>query len=264
MNRILVILYCAQTVALAGSINKIYWTIKDFTFICERNVTLFCNTSAVGFKKTTWMKQSDVILHHGLSFQPEKYSGKEVNDGSSLIIINATESDFNTSYTSNFICLPHKLDVTWTIIGRTISIHLNLKRFFPVPKCRTKFGDDILITNQQEFIHLQGAFFHGRINITSQSGYDLCGGNLSVVCLFRGYYSDVIGTKYLQDCNDTISFLQGSDSSGYGFGYKGAAIRIFILFIILFVMVFYHFKKSKKSNQNDSCEEGQPFEEADS
>lgn len=98
----------------------VYWTIEDLPIIYGRNVTLFCNTSAVGSQKTTWMKQSNVIFHHGLSFQPDKYSGKEESDGSSLIIMNATISDFNTSYTclsdvysyesvleinnSNFIC----------------------------------------------------------------------------------------------------------------------------------------------------------------
>lgn len=82
-----------------NSILSVYWTIEDLPVIYGRNVTLFCNTSAVGSQKTTWMKESDVILHQGLSFQQDKYSGKEENDGSSLIIINATLSDFNTSYT---------------------------------------------------------------------------------------------------------------------------------------------------------------------
>lgn len=63
---------------------------------------------------------------------------------------------------------------------------------------------EILSTNQQELNHLQGYFFHGKTNITSQSDADLCGGNLTVVCLFGGIYIDVIGTKNLQDCNGNI------------------------------------------------------------
>ncbi|CAC5408108.1 unnamed protein product [Mytilus coruscus] len=140
---------------------KIQMTIRAMLL---RNVTLFCNTSAVGLQKTTWMKQFDVILHQGHSFYPDKYYGKEVPNGSSLTIKNISESDLNTSYT----CLS---------------------------------DGAILSTSQNELIHLQGAFFHGTVNITSQSAADLCGGNLTVVCTFGGSYNDAIETKYLQDCN---------------------------------------------------------------
>ncbi|CAC5415754.1 unnamed protein product [Mytilus coruscus] len=224
MNRILVILYCLKTVALAGLSNKIYWTIEDLPFIYGRNVTFFCNTSAVGLQKTTWIKQSDVILHQSLSFYSDKYTGKEVNDGSSLTIKNISESDLNTTYTclsdvysyeavvminsSNFICLPQSIDITWNISGRNIIVQLNIERFFPVPKCRTMFNDDILNTNQQELNYLQGEFFHGNINITSKSAADLCGGNLTVVCMFGGSYNDAIETKILQDCNASHEEVQ--------------------------------------------------------
>ncbi|CAC5413757.1 unnamed protein product [Mytilus coruscus] len=49
---------------------RVYWKTTDYPIIFGRNVTLFCNTSAVGTRKTTWMKEYDVILHQGLSFYP--------------------------------------------------------------------------------------------------------------------------------------------------------------------------------------------------
>ncbi|CAC5381532.1 unnamed protein product [Mytilus coruscus] len=237
---------------------------EDFPFIYGRNVTLFCNTSAVGLKKTTWMKQSDVILHQGLSFYPDKYTGNEVTDGSSLIIMNATELDFNTSYTclsdvysyeadlminsSNFICLPQNRDISWNIIDKNIFVQLHLERFFPMPKCKTMFDDAILSTNQEELSHLQGPFFNGTINITSRSDADLCGGNLTVVCMFGGSYYEDIETKYLQDCNDTVSFLQESDSSVYVFGFEGAVIGVCIPCVSLcFGCVLFHCKKREKA-----------------
>lgn len=103
---------------------SVYWKDTDYPVIVGRNVPLFCNTSAVGTHKTTWMRESDVILHQGLSFYPDKYTEKEVTDGSNLIIVNSTMPDFNTSYTclsdvhsydnvllintTNFICKHNK------------------------------------------------------------------------------------------------------------------------------------------------------------
>ncbi|CAG2231235.1 unnamed protein product [Mytilus edulis] len=257
--------------ALAGSFNKIYWTMEDLPAIYGRNLTLFCNTSAVGSQKATWMKQSNVILHHGLSFQTDKYSGKDVNDGSSLIIMNATESDFNTSYTcladifsyesvleinsSNFICLPQSTNNSWTIIGRYILVQLNLVRFFPVPNCQTLFNADKLIKNQQEIVHLQNRFYYGTINITSQSVTDLCGGNLTVVCLFGGLYSEAIETITLQNCDHGSEFLE------HGFG-LGRIIIVCILCIILcylwFILLKYHCKfQQEKKNTADNIDESQ-------
>lgn len=77
----------------------IYLKELDYRIVYGRNVTLFCNTSAIGTRKTTWMKQSDVILHQGLSFYPEKYTGNDVTDGSTLTILNVTFADVNVSYT---------------------------------------------------------------------------------------------------------------------------------------------------------------------
>ncbi|CAC5399849.1 unnamed protein product [Mytilus coruscus] len=219
MNRILVFMYCVHTVTVAGLPDKIYWTIKDLPscpLINGGSIKLFCNTSAVGLQKATWMKQSDVILHNGFSFTPDKYIGKDINDGSFLTIMNTTESDFNSSYTclsdvhsyedvlmansSNFICMPQNTNITWTIIGRNVSVQLKLERFFPVPKCRTMFGGYMLKMTQQESVHLQNGFYHGTLNITSKSAHDLCGGNLTVVCLFGSVYPDTIETKILQNC----------------------------------------------------------------
>ncbi|XP_052097966.1 uncharacterized protein LOC127732827 [Mytilus californianus] len=263
MNWIVIFLLCVHTMALAGLSNKIYWTIEDLPVIYGRNVTLFCNTSAVGSQKTTWMKVSNVILHHGLSFQPDKYSGKEENDGSSLIIMNVTKSDFNTSYTclsdvysfesvleinsSIFICLPQSTNNSLMIIGRDIMVHLNLNRFFPVPKCQTMFNGDMLITNQQESVHMTNRFYHGTINITSQSAADLCGGNLTVMCLFGSLYSEAIETITLQNCN------HGSKFPEHSFG-VGTTISVCMLCVIFCVLMIYilvkYFCKLQQEKKN--------------
>ncbi|VDI57466.1 Hypothetical predicted protein [Mytilus galloprovincialis] len=151
------------------------WTIRDIPSSCifGSNVTLFCNTSAVGLQKSTWMKQSDVILHQGFSYYPDKYTGNEVTDGSSLIIMNATESDFNTSYT----CLSDVYSHEKVLV------------------------DDVLITHQQESVYKENQYFHGTINITSHSNVDICGGNLTVVCMFGASHYNVI---LLRNCEDTL------------------------------------------------------------
>lgn len=62
----------------------------------------------------------------------------------------------------------------------------------------------MLIKNQKESVHLQNRFFYGTINITSQSVTDLCGGNLTAMCLFGGLYSEVMETITLQNCNGNL------------------------------------------------------------
>ncbi|VDI04533.1 Hypothetical predicted protein [Mytilus galloprovincialis] len=253
---------------LAGSSNKIYWTIEDLPVIYGRNVTLFCNTSAVGSQKTTWMKESDVILHQGLSFQQDKYSGKEENDGSSLIIINATLSDFNTSYTclsdvcsyesvlkinsTNFICLPQSTNYSFTITSSDIMVLLNLDRFIPVPKCQTLFNGNILITNQQESIHMKNSFYHGTINITSQSVDFLCGGNVTVMCLFGSLYYEAIETITLQNCDHGSNFPEHS----FGLGRTiSVCMLCFILCGLCFILVKYHCKlqpQTKKTKEESN------------
>ncbi|XP_071127298.1 uncharacterized protein [Mytilus edulis] len=248
LDRILLFLYCVITVKLADPSKKIYWTIEAIpgTCISGSNVTLFCNTSAEGLQKATWMKQSDVILHQGLSFYTDKYTGIEVKDGSSLIIMNATTSDFDMSYTcladvysyeevlvinsSSFVCLPRNTNSSWTIAGRNISVHLNLDRFFPVPNCTTNYEDDVLITNQQESVYQENQFFYGTINITSHSSVDICGGSLTVVCMFGYSYSDVVATKFLQDCS-----VNGN--SEYGFKFLGTVIGVGVPFILMCIIV---------------------------
>ena len=67
--------------------------------IYGENVSLYCNTSDIDEIKTTWMKESDVIIHHGVVFNQEKYFEESDYNGSTLIIINPTMEDFNISYT---------------------------------------------------------------------------------------------------------------------------------------------------------------------
>ncbi|XP_052097982.1 uncharacterized protein LOC127732844 [Mytilus californianus] len=199
--------------------NKIYWKETDYPIIFGRNVTLFCNTSAVGTQKTTWMKQSDVILHQGLSFYPDKYTGQDVTDGSTLTIMNTTVTDFNISYTclsdvhsydnvliintTHFITIPQYTDIVWTVLDQKILVQINLKSVFPVPNCSVHINDIILLTIQQQSFHIQDLFYYGTLNITSRTQEKMCERNLTVVCDFGCSYTDVIATKVLQNCNVT-------------------------------------------------------------
>ncbi|CAG2231234.1 unnamed protein product [Mytilus edulis] len=199
--------------------SKIYWKDTDYPVILGSNVTLFCNTSAVGTHKTTWMRESDVILHQGLSFYPDKYTEKEVTDGFNLIIVNSTIKDFNSSYTclsdvhsysnllmintTNFISLPQHTDIVWTILDRQIFVQINLKRVFPVPNCTVIINGMKLSTMQQHSFSIKDVFYHGTLNITSRTQNKMCERNLTVLCDFGSSYTDVIATCILQNCNVT-------------------------------------------------------------
>lgn len=257
-------IYIFITVAIADPLNKISWTVKDLPFVIGENVTLFCNTSNVGLQKTTWIKQSDVIVHFGFSFYPDKYTAKKITDGSTLTIMNATVTDFNTSYTclsdeysyeavlnsSNIIYLPQRTVITGTVIERNVFIQMNLDRCFPVPECITMFHDDILITEQQESSYLENGFFYITINMTSQSPAELCGDDLTVVCTFRGSYSQKFSTHFLQDC-------KGSEHFEYRFGFIGTIVGVFAPVIILcgiYCSIFLYKYNLEKEKEKETSE----------
>ena len=78
---------------------SVVWYPINHPMVYGNNVTLFCNTSAVTEDKTTWMKERDVIVHHGVVFNTSKFLEMSDKTGSYLTIIRSTFSDFNISYT---------------------------------------------------------------------------------------------------------------------------------------------------------------------
>ncbi|CAC5408110.1 unnamed protein product [Mytilus coruscus] len=244
----LMVLICMQSsTACTQQSSKIYWKEIDYPIILGRNVTLFCNTSAVGTRKTTWMKESDVILHQGLSFYPDKYTGKEVTDGSTLTIVDTTITDFNISYTclsdvhsydnvltintTNFISIPQYTDTIWTILDQQVFVQINLTSVFPVPNCSVNINDIILLTIQQQSFHILDLFYHGTLNITSRTQEKICERNLTVVCDFGFSYSDVIATKVLQNCNVTNQMY-----NSYDFEHVWIIIGTFVSGFFLFII----------------------------
>ncbi|CAC5381531.1 unnamed protein product [Mytilus coruscus] len=226
----------------------VYWEVTDHPILHGRNVTLFCNTSAVGTQKTTWMKQSDVILHQSLSFYPDKYTGKEIADGSTLTIANVTFADVNVSYTclsdvysyekvlfinnTDFILLPKHKEIKWLVLERKLYVQLIIMRICPVPTCTIMLNNALLPTIQKESMDMQDAFYHGTLNLTSQYQINMCEMNLAVVCVFGSSYSKVLATKHdkvMQNCN----------GSAYGFLYVGTVAGVGASFILLFTSCVY-------------------------
>ncbi|VDI04530.1 Hypothetical predicted protein [Mytilus galloprovincialis] len=118
------------------------------------NCTLFCNTTRIRVAETkvTWMKNSDVIVHHGLVFYPSKYTAFSSVDGCSVTIINAGAEDFNVSYTcisdvfsyesvlelndTNYIVLPdEKNTAVKRYLRENIWVNISWQHIYPIPKC---------------------------------------------------------------------------------------------------------------------------------
>ena len=78
------------------------WKPEEIPIVFGEKVTLFCNTSevdGVDRLKTTWMQNTDVVVHRGVSLRPSKFAEQEESDGSSLIIINTNTEDLMANYT---------------------------------------------------------------------------------------------------------------------------------------------------------------------
>lgn len=66
------------------------------------DVVLFCNATIVEnccTNTATWMKDFDVIVHHGASADSSKYTEKQHSDGFSLVIKRFEKDDINHQYT---------------------------------------------------------------------------------------------------------------------------------------------------------------------
>ncbi|CAC5408105.1 unnamed protein product [Mytilus coruscus] len=237
---------------------------------------MFCNTSEVRSQRITWMKEDNVITHHNFSFYPNKYTGQEEKYGSTLTILNTTDLDFNVTYTclsdvysydavlwgnsSTIIYLPQYTDMRWTIIGKNVSVRLYIDNCFPVPKCRIMFQEDKLITHQQDNFRLKDWFYNGVIVITSHSVRELCGGNLTIVCMYGDSYYDSLRATVLQDCNVT-----DYADDGFGFQYGWTVMGILIPFISLISIgclfsVYRIEKKMKTMRAIGSPRESQPLD----
>lgn len=77
----------------------VFWTVQRLPIVIGGNNTLLCDTTSIQETKVTWMKGSDVIVHHGLIFYPSKYMEYSSSNGSYLTIINTGVDDINVSYT---------------------------------------------------------------------------------------------------------------------------------------------------------------------
>lgn len=64
----------------------VLWSMPRLPIITGGNCTLFSKTTRIRVAETkvTWMKNSDVIVHHGLVFYPSKYTAFSSVDGSSV------------------------------------------------------------------------------------------------------------------------------------------------------------------------------------
>lgn len=213
-------------VGVACSItNKIFWIIEELPIVYGQNVTIFCNTSAIIEYRATWMKESDVIMHHSFSFYPSKYIEKTIIGGSILTILNTDNTDFNISYTclcgvfsytrslqlnsTNYTVLPIKRDINvrWNL-STEISAEVNIANTFPIPVCKLKLDDQFIPTEQNthftEMNRHSITFYNISISCKNKE-QNYSGERVNILCFLADKHLIVNETKMLTkpDVNNT-------------------------------------------------------------
>ncbi|XP_071127299.1 uncharacterized protein [Mytilus edulis] len=202
------------------SSHKVFWEIKDLQITSGGNVTLFCNTTSFPGNKVTWMKKSDVIVHHGLGFYRSKYAEYSVSGGSFLTIMNINENDFGVSYTciSDIFSFDSKLDpdvlnvsvvpsehdvsISWSLSSRTL-LRINFARIFPIPHCQVFHNKtNILKTPTSTKSERDGYFYNVSILFLSPYQVELCDGYLDVQCSLNNERISVGNKSALPACYD--------------------------------------------------------------
>ncbi|CAC5413759.1 unnamed protein product [Mytilus coruscus] len=175
----------------------VFWEINELPITFGGNVTLFCNTTSIRGNKITWMKKSDVIVHHGLVFYKSKFAEYSVNGGSFLTIMNANESDFGVSYTCiadifsfdlildldvlNVSVVPSENDVSisWNLSSRRL-LRIYFARIFPIPHCQVFHNETNILKTATTISERDGYFYNVSVSFSSPYQLKLCDGNLDV------------------------------------------------------------------------------------
>lgn len=87
---------------LSLNIFSVKWQILNPPIVFGFDVELYCNASVAKdccTNTATWMKDFDIIVHHGASIDASKYIQTQRSDGFSLIITKFNENDINHQYT---------------------------------------------------------------------------------------------------------------------------------------------------------------------
>ncbi|CAC5399862.1 unnamed protein product [Mytilus coruscus] len=214
-----VVLYIvACIVRVFGNINNVFWTVQRLPIIIGGNNTLLCDTASIKESKVTWMKKSDVIVHHGLVFYPLKYTEYSSIKGSFLNIMNTGVDDINVSYTcisdvfsfdailklneSNYIVLPNqkRTNITWSL-KETIGVNVSFQHVYPMPKCELFHNEILLSTTNSTDSHMKDIFYKDA-SISLINNSNICGGNIKLRCTLLTLNMHVDRTNVLPACNE--------------------------------------------------------------
>ncbi|CAC5425100.1 unnamed protein product [Mytilus coruscus] len=238
----------------------VVWGITDLPIIFGENVTLFCNTTSIQENRVTWMKESDVIVHHGLVFYRSKFAEYSVSEGSSLTIINTNENDFGVSYTciadifsfdsmlelnvSNYIVLPSRNDtyISWSSSSRT-NPTIYFARIFPIPNCQILHNADIIPQLPMSKSHRNGYFYNVTVNFGNPSEVEKCDGYIEIECNLTNRKIQVGKRNVLPICNDVIE--KNSITQGSLFKLLTVSAIAFILMCVLIGTIAWGIRKHK-------------------
>ncbi|CAC5373728.1 unnamed protein product [Mytilus coruscus] len=144
------------------------WQILNPPIFFGEDVVLYCNASVAQHCCTntaTWMKDFDIIVHHGASIDTSKYIQQQRSDGFSLIITKFNEDDINHQYTCLYEFLsysevlklnpdfmryePNKEEIktNFTMSDNFIVADVLFEMIYPSPECYFVVNGEVTATN---------------------------------------------------------------------------------------------------------------------
>lgn len=93
---------------------SVTWEIMEPPIVLGKNVILYCNASVAEnccTNTATWMRDYEVIVHHGSSINSSKYIQIQRSDGFLLVIKRFDEADTDHQYTCLYDFYSHSADL---------------------------------------------------------------------------------------------------------------------------------------------------------
>lgn len=263
-----------------GTNHSIKWQILNPPIVFGQDVVLSCNASLAEnccTNTATWMKDFDVIVHHGASADYSKYIQKQRSDAFLLIIKNFDEDDINHQYTclydffsyseilkinrKNFKYRPtiEETKANINMWHNLIVADVIFEIVYPSPECIFVVNGEITATNvtisEETRIRL---FYKMKLHLVCELNEHKCIFSVAINCTIGGD-AMVVGQNSTSYCPGTTTSSFSNDESTEkttSFSITFASVLTLCIAVVISTCVIIWRRKGNKCRTNSLHIEG--------
>lgn len=206
------------------------WHMVKSPIVLDGDVVLYCNTSVVEnccTNTATWMKDFDVIVHHGVSTDSSKYTEEQRSDGFSLIIKKFEKDDINHQYSclydffsysavlkvNKYIPTKEETHSNITMSDTFIFADIKFDIIYPSPECVLVVNGDKMETNvtvSEEIFTI--LFYKIKFQLVCERKNSECTDSIAINCTVGGDAMNVYKDNK-SHCQDVTTFFNPIEES---------------------------------------------------